>query len=1039
MSWKVASPLRRLAIGAVIAFAAIPSEAAAPPSANALGATLWQDESSVAARAAGDDSFRVLTPGAYRTLQLDGPAFTAIADGAPLERGAYATAGAQATGAILALPLPEGGFGRFNVERSPIMADALAAQFPEIRTYRAQGIDDRTATARIDWTPAGLHAMVLSSKGTIFIDPQTKGDTARYVAYYSKDYRRRVAPGFSCRVAGKGITPRTTEAAAATDITIQSPGSLLQRYRLALAATGEYTQFFGGTVSGAMSAIATTMNRVNGVYERELAVRMVLVANNASIVYTNASTDPYTNNDGGAMLGQNQSNLNAVIGSANYDIGHVFSTGGGGVAFLGAVCGSSKAGGVTGSGSPVGDAYDIDYVAHEMGHQFGGNHTFNGTTGSCNGNREASAAYEPGSGSTIMPYAGICGAEDLQPHSDAYFHAKSLLEMSAFLASGGASCDQATTTGNTPPTVEAGPSFTIPSRTPFTLTASGSDANGDTLTYGWEEYDLGAASPPNTDNGNRPIFRSFLPVTSPSRTFPKLSNILSNTTTLGESLPTTTRTMTFRVTARDNRAGGGGFGMDTMQVMVRADAGPFVVTAPNTAVSWAGGSTQDVTWNVANTSAAPVSAASVRILLSTDGGLTFGTTLVASTPNDGAQSVVVPNTPTSAARIKVEAVGNIFFDISNANFTITPGTTTPTPTPTATPTPTPTPTATPTRTPTPMTPVPTSTPTPTPTSTPTPTATPTGGGPVEITPPASAVTASTNDGNLPGNTVDNQLATRWSASGDGQWIRYDLGAPQTVSYAAIAFYSGNTRTARFDLQVSNDGSVWTNVLTNVSSGGLTTQEQTFDFTDVSARYVRYLGHGNSVNLWNSLTEVSLFRVTGITPTPPVPTPTPTPVPTSTPTPTGTPVTSPTPTPTPTATPTSSTPVEVTPTGAGITASGNDGNLPANTVDNSLATRWSANGDGQWIRYDLGSVRTLSYVNVAFYNGNLRQARFDLQVSNDDSTWTNVLTNVSSNGTSTQEQTFDFDDVAARYVRYLGHGNTVNLWNSVTEVSLFAVP
>jgi hypothetical protein len=626
---------------------------------------LWQDVDEQALEAPADD-LRVLTPGAYRTLRLDESALASLLDKAPREF----SDDARSRAVVLSLPLPAGGFGRFRIEDSPIMEEALAAEFPEIRTFRGQGLDDPTATLRFDWTPNGLHAMVLSAGGTLFVDPRSKGDTAHYVAYDKKDYERRVPSDFRCGVSGERIARPSTGTPGATD----APAGTLQTYRLALAATGEYTAFHGGTVAAGMAAITTTMNRVNGVYERDLAVRMVLVANNSSVVYTNAGTDPYTNTNGSTMLGQNQTNLTNVIGSANYDIGHVFSTGGGGVAGLGVVCSAgNKARGVTGQSTPVGDGFDIDYVAHEMGHQFGGNHTFNGTTGSCNGNRAASAAYEPGSGSTIMPYAGICGAEDLQPHSDDYFHSKSLLEISAFLAAGGASCDQTSATGNTAPTVDAGAAFTIPSGTPFTLTATASDPNGDALTYTWEQYDLGAASPPNTDNGNRPIFRSFNPTTSASRTFPKLSDILNNTSTLGESLPTTTRTMTFRVTARDNRSGGGGFATDTTTVTSRADAGPFVVTAPNTAVSWPEGSTQTVAWNVANTSAAPVSAASVRILLSTNGGNSFPTVLLASTPNDGSQSVVVPAGTTSTARIKVEAAGNVFFDVSNANFSITPG------------------------------------------------------------------------------------------------------------------------------------------------------------------------------------------------------------------------------------------------------------------------------------------------------------------------------------------------------------------------------
>jgi hypothetical protein len=665
MPRRIPSPPGRLGlvlVSTLAAAVAAPAVSAAGPQDDAAR-VLWQDVDEHSIEAMADD-FRVLTPGTYRTLRLDEAALDALVETAPREF----TGGAEV---VLSLPLPAGGFGRFRIEDSPILEEGLAAQFPELRTWRGQGIDDPTATVRFDRTPQGFHAMILGAGGTIFIDPRAKGDTTHYVAYDKKDYQRRVRSDFRCHVSGERIVgERAGEAAAA----LRAPGGTLQVYRLALAATGEYTAFHGGTVNAGMAAIVTTMNRVNGVYERDLAVRMVLVASNSAVVYTNASTDPYTNSNGSTMLGQNQTNLTNVIGSANYDIGHVFSTGGGGVAGLGVVCSSgNKARGVTGQSQPVGDGFDIDYVAHEMGHQFGGNHTFNGTTGSCNGNRASSAAYEPGSGSTIMPYAGICGAEDLQPHSDDYFHSKSLLEISAFLAAGGASCDQASATGNTVPTVDAGAAFTIPRGTPFTLTATGSDANGDTLTYTWEQYDLGAASPPNTDNGNRPIFRSFNPTTSPARTFPKLSDILNNTATLGESLPTTTRTMTFRVTARDNRSGGGGFATDTTTVTSRADAGPFVVTAPNTAVSWPEGSTQTVTWNVANTSAAPVSAANVRILLSTNGGTSFPTVLAASTPNDGSQSIVVPAGTTSTARVKVEAVGNIFFDLSNVNFQVTPG------------------------------------------------------------------------------------------------------------------------------------------------------------------------------------------------------------------------------------------------------------------------------------------------------------------------------------------------------------------------------
>jgi hypothetical protein len=594
--------------------------------------------------------------------------------------------------------MPDGSMQRFRMEHSLTVEQGLADKFPELaNTWRGQGIDDPTASGRFDLLNSGFHGFIISANGTFFIDPFSQNDTEHYISYDKANYQRQ-GEAMHCLLtddisqytkSGVDLIPDMGFAPeAAPEVT---SGTQYRQYRVAIGATVEYTATAGGTVAGALAAQVLIMNRVNGVYERDLALHMNIIATNNLIVYT-AEPDNYTNNDGTTMLTENQTKLTNVIGAGNYDIGHVFSTGGGGIAQLNSPCNAgSKAMGVTGLPNPVGDAFAIDYVAHEMGHQWGSNHTFNTTAGFCNGNRSAANAYEPGSGITIMAYAGICDAQDLARNSIDTFHVRSLEVITAYSQTGnGNTCASTTASGNTPPavTVVGGTSFNIPKQTPFTLTGSASDVNGDTLTYDWNAYNNGTATTavPNTDSDgiSRAIFRNYAPTTGASRTFPSWQYILNNANVppstydcgrgagnpclTGELLPAITRTMVFQCVVRDNHAQAGGVNTVNANVLVDGVSGPFVVTSPNTNVTVQNNTGTTVTWNVAGTTAAPVSAANVDILLSTDGGSTFPTVLVAGTPNDGSQVVTFPGTTSTTARIMVRGSGNIFFDVSNTNF-----------------------------------------------------------------------------------------------------------------------------------------------------------------------------------------------------------------------------------------------------------------------------------------------------------------------------------------------------------------------------------
>ncbi len=638
---------------------------------------------------------------------------------------------------------------------------------------------------------------------------------------------------------GTSAASSAYDVVTAEDTSVDPPvGDQLRTYRLALLTDPTYAQYFGA--ANVTAAKVALVNRVTHVYESETAIRLVLIDDDdvlnldteAQMTGANGPcggaacfTHTQATSCAGGTLTRIRQVIGLLVGASRYDIGHMaLGLNAGGMASLAVVGGNNKAMGCTGLANPVGDAFAVDYVAHEMGHQFSGNHTFNGTSGGCiSTNRNASTSVEPGSGSSIMGRAGMCQTDDVQAHSDPYWSPRSFDEITNFVAAaetnindvqmaaltgfdgtdsfqlrfngkdsvpivrgknftaagiqaaiqgiagwpafgtasvsvvpdtsftitlGGSlaltdvapialvNCNgctgyigevakggptthrgAGTPTGNSFPVVTVPPQFTIPLRTPFALTGSATDADGDTLTYSWEQNDRGG--PTGTAlmsdlKTNGPLFRQFGSAavvsasdaleydprgenaagTEPTRVFPDLEQILANDTNaengtcpagdvdcFSEFLPTAAymgvpgvnanpASVHFRLTARDGRADGGGVNTATTTLVLAANAGPFLVTAPNTAVTYAGGSVQTVTWDVANTNLPPVQTTDVRIRLSIDGGHTYPYDLAANTPNDGAETVVLPNVGTLQARVKVEAIGNVFFDVSNRDFVI---------------------------------------------------------------------------------------------------------------------------------------------------------------------------------------------------------------------------------------------------------------------------------------------------------------------------------------------------------------------------------
>ena len=596
---------------------------------------------------------------------------------------------------VISLPNADGKLEQFEVVEASNFESDLQARFPEIRAYSGKGISDKYATLKLSISPQGIQTMVFrTDRENEFIEPFSK-DHAVYAVFKSQRDKGQLA--WTCSTDEKKYVADLKSQVVLPNATGSSTGQL-KTMRLAQSCNGEYANFFGATSSAqvalVLAAFNATLTRANGVYEKDLALHLNLISNTTSVIYYSPSTDPYTTLSSWNL--QLQQTLTSVIGSANYDIGHMFgaSGGGGNAGCIGCVCvdpansnSLAKGAGITSpaDGIPQGDNFDIDYVVHEVGHQLGANHTFSMSLEGTGVNKEV------GSGITIMGYAGIT-AQDVAPHSIDIFHEASIAQIQANLSTKTCPVSTNITANNVAPVIGAVSNYTIPISTPFALTGTATDANGDALTYCWEQNDnsttSGTGSVASPTKATGPNWLSFSPTVSGTRTFPKLSTILAGLNVTPplpggdaganiEALSSVSRTLNFRLTVRDNHPYSstaplaiGQTAFTDVVVTVSNTSGPFAVTAPNTNVTWNAGSAATVTWSVNNTTVAPVSCAAVNILLSTDGGLTFPTVLASGTPNDGTEVITVPSTPGTTCRVKVEAAGNIFFDISNANFTI---------------------------------------------------------------------------------------------------------------------------------------------------------------------------------------------------------------------------------------------------------------------------------------------------------------------------------------------------------------------------------
>ncbi|WP_429075484.1 reprolysin-like metallopeptidase [Aeromonas veronii] len=598
---------------------------------------------------------------------------------------------------VITLPLPDGKMVQYELEAYSVLPPALAAKYPDIMTYKGHEVGTPSNTGRFDISPRGFNGMFMHAGEQIFVDIQRNGT---YAVYYKKDAHSMNGKNIKENIEKSDLKKKLAHKTEAARNEAGYSKPELTQFSIAFSTTGSYTRFFGGQAQ-ALASLTTLTNRLNEVYERDLGVRFVLADGNDKIIFENPVEDPFAN--GKYSKFKRISTINAVVQREKlnnndlgyFDIGHVVTQAeeNAGDAQLGSLCdkidtyASYRSNAATGNKNPVGDAFFIDFVAHEIGHQFGANHTYNAGIGQ----RAPSMAWEPGSGSSIMAYAGLMGEQNVQLNSEAYFHSRSIEEMlnhindreeqasngsikieglpSVLAAFPSSRCGTAIPNPNgdnqAPEITDVPAEHVIPKGVAFSLSGKGNDVDGDTLTYTWEQVDLGDA----TTSGDQlssgrlatgPLYRYAAPTTSPVRHFPSLATQLKGEAEKGDVWVNVPRTLNFRLVARDGK-GGGAYGETSVEV-VDTGAQTFKIE-PASDQRMLVGSPTTVNWQVAGTDRHPVNCQRVDISYSNDEGKSWQP-LVNGVNNNGAHEVTIPANAGSAVRLKLACSDNIFYAIT---------------------------------------------------------------------------------------------------------------------------------------------------------------------------------------------------------------------------------------------------------------------------------------------------------------------------------------------------------------------------------------